>query len=193
MSRFIDCSEVRLACHSGYMFVIHVALTPSQVGLLKETYSRISRQNIQMSDLFYDRLFTLSPELRSMFPEDLGSQKNKFMNMIGVFVSKIEQPNFLNEEIQDLGRRHVSYNVRPEHYDLVREALLWTIERMLGNAFTPDVKAAWEAAYDALALVMQENAHFTLSKEKSLDRMVKGGMVANYGLDPDLDWNAGGN
>jgi nitric oxide dioxygenase len=36
----------------------------------------------------------------------------------------------------------------------VGAALLWTLEQGLGDAFTPDVKAAWTEAYSALCGVM---------------------------------------
>ena len=49
--------------------------------------------------------------------------------------------------MQALGRRHAGYGVRPEHYDTVGAALLWTLEQGLGDAFTDDVRAAWAEAY----------------------------------------------
>ena len=65
--------------------------------------------------------------------------------------------NYYTEE--DLGRRHVGYNVKDEHYDIVGGALLWTLEKGLGDAFTPDVKGAWASAYGLLAGIMKGAAH----------------------------------
>ena len=36
-----------------------------------------------------------------------------------------------------------AYGARDEHYDKVGEALLWTLERGLAAAFTPEAKRAW--------------------------------------------------
>ena len=37
-----------------------------------------------------------------------------------------------------------------EHYPVVGGALLWTLEKGLGEAWTPEVAAAWTAAYGTL-------------------------------------------
>ena len=36
-----------------------------------------------------------------------------------------------------LAKRHVSYGAKPEHYPVVGGALLWTLEKGLGEAWTP--------------------------------------------------------
>ena len=60
--------------------------------------------------------------------------------------------------VQALGRRHAGYGVREEHYATVGAALLWTLDRGLGDAFTPEVRDAWADAYGILATVMIEAA-----------------------------------
>jgi hemoglobin-like flavoprotein len=40
----------------------------------------------------------------------------------------------------------------------VGEALLWTLGKSLGEGFTPEVRAAWTAAYTLLSGVMIEAA-----------------------------------
>jgi hemoglobin-like flavoprotein len=57
--------------------------------------------------------------------------------------------------VQGLGKRHVGYGVTDAHYDTVGGALLWTLEKGLGPAFTPDVKAAWTSVYVLLATTMK--------------------------------------
>jgi nitric oxide dioxygenase len=53
-----------------------------------------------------------------------------------------------------LGGRHLRYGVRPEHFDVGGDALLWTLEQGLGEAFTPDVREAWAAAWNIVAGAM---------------------------------------
>ena len=60
--------------------------------------------------------------------------------------------------VQALGKRHQTYGVKDAHYDTVGEALLWTLERGLGDGFTPDVKTAWASAYGLLATTMKTAA-----------------------------------
>jgi nitric oxide dioxygenase len=60
--------------------------------------------------------------------------------------------------VRSLGTRHVSYGVRDKDYDTVGQALLWTLRKGLGEAFTPDVEAAWSDVYATLASAMQSGA-----------------------------------
>lgn len=60
--------------------------------------------------------------------------------------------------LKDLGRRHVEYRVRPEHYPIVGGALLDTLAVALGPKWTPEVKAAWVAVYTVVADTMIEGA-----------------------------------
>lgn len=55
-----------------------------------------------------------------------------------------------------MARRHVSYGAQPKHYAYVGEALLWTLERGLGEHWTPPVAEAWQACYEILAKAMIE-------------------------------------
>jgi hemoglobin-like flavoprotein len=65
--------------------------------------------------------------------------------------------------VQDLGRRHARYGVKDEHYDTVGAALLWTLEKGLGAAFTPELKEAWATVYGILATTMQQAAREALA------------------------------
>jgi len=105
--------------------------------------------------LFYDRLFATAPELRRLFPEDMSGQKRKLMAVLGTCVGKLHEFSALAPVVRDLGARHAGYGTRPEHYAIVGDALLWTLEKGLGDAFTPDIRSAWTKVYDLLAVTMQ--------------------------------------
>jgi len=60
--------------------------------------------------------------------------------------------------VEALGKRHVGYGVKDQHYDTVAGALLYTLEKGLGPAFTPEVKEAWTATYTVLAGAMKKAA-----------------------------------
>jgi hemoglobin-like flavoprotein len=58
-----------------------------------------------------------------------------------------------------LAKRHVAYGAKAEHYPVVGSALLWTLEKGLGEAWTPDVAAAWTTAYGTLSGYMISEAY----------------------------------
>ena len=133
-------------------------MTPEQIALVQDSFKAVVPIAPQAADIFYGRLFEVSPELRPMFPEDLKEQKVKLMAMLGVAVNNLHKIGEIVGAVQDLGRRHVAYGVEDAHYDLVGAALLHTLDQGLQDAFTPDVEKAWAAAYGLLASTMKDAA-----------------------------------
>jgi hemoglobin-like flavoprotein len=133
-------------------------MTPEQVKLVQDSFQKVVPIADTAADLFYDRLFTIAPEVKPLFPEDLAPQKKKLMQMLATAVMNLHQVEKILPAVQDLGRRHVSYGVTPKHYEPVGAALLWTLEQGLGPAFTPSVKDAWVEVYTTVAGVMTKAA-----------------------------------
>ena len=129
-------------------------MTPHQITLVQRSFALAVPVADLVADMFYDRLFDLAPELRSMFPADLAGQKKKLMAMLATAVVDLGRLDRLVPALQALGGRHAAYGVTPDHFALVGAALLRTLELILGNEFTPEVKNAWIAVYTTLTRVM---------------------------------------
>ena len=80
------------------------------------------------------------------------------MAMLAMVVYNLPEPGKLLPVIRDLAIRHVEYGVKSADYDAVREALLWTLEQVLGEEFTPSVREAWTVCYEELANEMKAAA-----------------------------------
>ena len=133
--------------------------TPRQITVVQESFAAVAPIAADAADLFYQRLFTLDPSLRPLFPDDLEEQKRKLMQMLGLAVKGLNQPERLVPVLEDLGRRHGTYGVKDEHYDVVGESLLWTLAKGLGDAFTLEVEEAWLEVYGLIASTMKDAAN----------------------------------
>lgn len=133
-------------------------MTPEQVQLVQASFQKVVPIADAAADLFYDRLFTIAPEVKPLFPDDLGPQKKKLMQMLATAVTNLHQVEKILPAVEELGKRHVAYGVTPKHYEPVGAALLWTLEQGLGADFTPPVKAAWTEVYTTVAGVMTKAA-----------------------------------
>ena len=80
------------------------------------------------------RLFDLDPSLREMFPEDMTEQRKKLMMSIKIAVAGLSVIDKIVPALQSLGRRHLTYDVEEVHYEIVGQALIWTLERGLDEA-----------------------------------------------------------
>ena len=133
-------------------------MTPQQINLVQESFALVVPIADTAAALFYDRLFTLDAALRPLFRNNMQEQGKKLMATLSVAVNGLKNPEKIIPVVQHLGRKHVPYGVQPQHYATVGEALLWTLAQGLGEAFTPEVEAAWTAVYTLVATVMQEAA-----------------------------------
>jgi hemoglobin-like flavoprotein len=134
-------------------------MTPEQEELVRETWRRSDPIPRAASVQFYQRLFELDPTVEQLFAGvDLAEQERKLMAMLAQIVHVIDQPEELVTSVAALGRRHVHYGVKDDDYESVGAALLWTLEQGLGDAFTPEVRAAWTEAYLMVATVMRRAA-----------------------------------
>lgn len=129
-------------------------MTPDQVDLVQASFAKVAPIAPEAAALFYGRLFEIAPEVKPLFKGDISEQGKKLMGTLAVVVNGLKDLEAIVPAAEGLAKRHVAYGVRPEHYKPVGEALLWTLEKGLGSAFTPEVKAAWTGAYTLLSTVM---------------------------------------
>src|SRR5579859_1684711 len=136
-----------------------VSITDQQITLVQNSFEKVATIPDTVAGLFYARLFELDPSLKPMFKGDLTEQGRKLMQVIAFAVRALRDLDAVIPAVQALGRRHVGYGVKLEHYTTVGAALLWTLERGLGPDFTPEVKDAWAAIYGLLVHTATENAY----------------------------------
>lgn len=175
-------SKIRLAQYGGYIFVVRTAMTPMQVELVQESYRRLSRQTNEASRIFYDELFRLAPELRQLFPDDISRHKSKFVQMLSVVVKSLHQVSAISEDVVDLGRRHMSYDVEEEHYAVFGEAFLSMLDRVAGVELTAETREAWAAVHDMLARIMQEASAAPDTAEAFYGSIIRSVIASQYGV-----------
>jgi nitric oxide dioxygenase len=129
-------------------------MTPSEIALVRASFAAVVPLKTAAAAMFYERLFAIDPSTRPLFRGDPAIQGAKLMAALAHVVRALDRPATVAADLQALARRHAGYGVIPAHYDSVGAALLWTLERGLGAAFTPEVRDAWAAAYQMLSDVM---------------------------------------
>lgn len=126
--------------------------------LVQESFEKVAPIADKAAEIFYAKLFEYDPALKKLFKSDLTQQGKKLMQTLTIVVRGLKDLEKIVPVAQELGKRHVGYGVKPEDYTTVGNALLYTLETGLGNAFTDEVRAAWVTTYKTLADVMKEAA-----------------------------------
>ena len=134
-------------------------MTPDQVQLVQQSFAKVAPISETAAVLFYDRLFEVAPKVRSMFPTDMTEQRRKLMATLAVVVGGLGNLESVLPAASALAKRHVSYGAKAEHYPVVGAALLWTLEKGLGDGWTPEIAEAWSTAYGTLSGFMISEAY----------------------------------
>ena len=134
-------------------------MTPEQITLVQQSFSKVAPISEQAAVLFYDRLFEIAPQVKTMFPDDMTEQRRKLMMMLAAVVKGLGNLEQILPAASALAKRHVGYGAKAEHYPVVGAALLWTLERGLGEGWTPELAEAWGVAYDTLSVYMISEAY----------------------------------
>ena len=129
-------------------------ITPAQIALVQSSFQHVLPIADVAGLLFYERIFTMAPEARALFGDDIALQASRTMAAVKTAVDGLDDLERVAPFLVRLGARHVRYGVVPAHFDLVGGALLWTLEQGLGEAFTPEVHDAWAAAFGIIAAAM---------------------------------------
>ena len=133
-------------------------MTPAQKQLIRESWAKVLPIKETAAAMFYGRLFEVYPEVKPYFKGDMQEQGRKLMAMLNVAINGLDNFDALIEPLKRSGSAHLAYGVQAADYAKVADALLWTLEQGLGDAFTPDVREAWTVAYGTIADVMLEGA-----------------------------------
>jgi hemoglobin-like flavoprotein len=134
-------------------------MTPDQVKLVQQSFAKVAPISETAAVLFYDRLFEIAPSVKAMFPADMTEQRRKLMVMLAAVVNGLGDLNSILPAASALAKRHVNYGAKAEHYPVVGGALLWTLEKGLGDGWTPDIADAWTTAYGTLSGYMISEAY----------------------------------
>ena len=130
-------------------------LTTKEIALVKKSWVSIRKIDpVIIADVFYTKLFHDNPELRKMFPQNIEEQYSKLIDMLNTIISRLEKLDDLKGDIVQMAKRHVNYGVKPEHYNMVGKALLWTLQKTLGTDWNTELRTAWVNCYAVLSGTM---------------------------------------
>lgn len=104
--------------------------------------------------LFYGKLFELDPSARRLFHIDLAVQGRKLMEMLGSVAESLNDFGPMRSRLAELGRMHASYGVRPEQYETLIAAMMWSLSQALSPNFDAATRDAWRQALTVICAAM---------------------------------------
>jgi len=134
-------------------------MKPEQTQLVQSSFAKVVPIADVAAKLFYDRLFEIAPEVKPFFRHDMREQGRKLMTTLGVVVGSLKNLDAILPAVKALAVKHAGYGVVPAHYEAVGEALIWTLEKGLGEDFSTETRSAWLSTYATLSAIMTGEAY----------------------------------
>lgn len=131
-------------------------LTQEHINIIKSTIPLLESAGPALTQHFYQRMFSHNPELKHIFNmthQKTGRQSVALFEAIAAYAKHIDNLAALTSAVERIAHKHTSFNIQPEHYQIVGHHLLETLRELAPEAFTQQVEEAWTAAYFFLAQV----------------------------------------
>ncbi|HEV3173182.1 MAG TPA: globin domain-containing protein [Actinocrinis sp.] len=122
--------------------------------LIHQSFALVEDSAEKVTGHFYALLFLEDPTLRDMFPPMMDTQRDRLLSALVQVVHHAHEPHTLVDYLQQLGRDHRKFGVRPEHYDTVGRCLIAAMKRFARPGWTAEMDAAWGAAFQLIAGTM---------------------------------------
>ena len=133
-------------------------LNAEQRAIIKATVPLLETGGEALTTHFYKMMLSEYPEVRPLFNQAhqaSGDQPRALANGVLMYARHIDQLEQLGGLVGQIINKHVALQILPEHYPIVGSCLLQAIEEVLGKEIaTPEVIAAWGAAYGQLADIL---------------------------------------
>ncbi len=131
-------------------------MTQTQIDTIKSTWIRLIAFSENFGQVFYPKLFAYYPELETLFKERQETQGKKLFMLVALVVTKIDKLDQLKEEVFNLAKRHITYQVRPEYFAMFGRVFIEGIDEMLKKP-KQEVLDAWKLLYDTVSEAMIED------------------------------------
>lgn len=142
-------------------------MVQTEIEIIRQSFNRLAPAASLIGDLFYKRLAETEPDIVLIFGNYFDNNGSKFQvisevvkrhlrSLLSVPVTPGGQKAPIPPAVYQLGQRHAKYAITDLQFTKMKEALLWTLEQILKQDFSPETKDAWSHAYDNLAEMIQQ-------------------------------------
>ncbi|MGC4975013.1 globin domain-containing protein [Streptomyces sp. DT199] len=126
--------------------------------LIRRAMAEVAPVSDKVTSYFYALLFVRHPDLRSLFPAAMDTQRDRLLRALLTAAEHIDNRDVLVDYLQNLGRGHRKYGTRAEHYPAVGECLIGALSKYAAGVWNPEMEAAWVRAYTTISQVMIDAA-----------------------------------
>ncbi|GMK55686.1 hypothetical protein CspeluHIS016_0207420 [Cutaneotrichosporon spelunceum] len=131
-------------------------LTATDKANVSATAPILAEHGLAITKDMYRVMLSENPDLKNIFSipaQNNGDQPKALAGAVHAYAANINDLSPLVPTVVRIAEKHAALGIKPEHYAVVAENLLAAIQRILGDAFTPELKESWYHAYWQLAKI----------------------------------------
>ncbi|WP_031071868.1 globin domain-containing protein [Streptomyces sp. NRRL S-118] len=125
---------------------------------VRRTLAEVAPVADKVTSYFYALLFTRHPDLRSLFPAAMDTQRDRLLKALLTAAEHMDNAEVLTEYLQHLGRGHRKYGTEASHYPAVGEALIGALSRYATTTWDEETEGAWVRTYTTISQIMIDAA-----------------------------------
>ena len=125
-----------------------------EVEIINSTVPILQEKGVEITSLFYKRLFEQHPELRDVFNQPnqkQGFQSTALATAVLAAAQHIDDLTPIVPVVMPVAHKHCALQVMPEHYPIVGENLLIAIQEVTGLEADDPIIQTWGKAYGEIA------------------------------------------
>ncbi|MFJ8466410.1 globin domain-containing protein [Streptomyces swartbergensis] len=126
--------------------------------LIRRAMAEVTPVADKVTSYFYALLFVRHPDLRSLFPAAMDTQRDRLLRALLTAAEHIDNTDVLVDYLQNLGRGHRKYGTRAEHYPAVGECLIGALSKYAAGVWDEEMEAAWIRTYTTISQIMIDAA-----------------------------------
>ena len=134
-------------------------MTPDRATLVRSSWGSLAHRRGTAVQEFHARLDALSPglsaHLRSLGPE---CPEVRRVATVDLLIRRLDRPERLVSALTYLGRRYGARMPAPDDLDLIRVAMIGTLEAMARTEFTWEHRAAWNEGFLLVGRILRRMA-----------------------------------
>ncbi|EAY98709.1 hypothetical protein OsI_20641 [Oryza sativa Indica Group] len=139
-----------------------MGFSETQEELVLRSWQSMKKDSESIALKFFLRIFEIAPAAKQMFSflrdsgDDVPLESHPKACESATQLRKTGDVKVREATLRRLGATHVKAGVADAHFEVVKTALLDTIKDAVPEMWSPEMKGAWEEAYDQLAAAIKE-------------------------------------
>ena len=127
----------------------------TQIKNIQEAFDYLNNNHIEYGKIFYEKLKSINPEIRTIFEDDATPKSSKMMRAVNFIIKNLDYPEGILPVVKELACKTSFQAVNENYVNAVEQAFNQMFEATLGGLYDDNLRISWSAMFRSLSDVMK--------------------------------------